>query len=224
MKLLLIRHAIAAGNAEKRMLGQLDVPLTLEGQQQAQQLGQFLHAYSWQPTHLYCSPLQRAVQTLRILRDCNNKPISTLPIQRSTALLEINTGVLQGLTWSEAEEQQPDLCEALLSSQEWIAVPGGESRQACCDRTHQFIQTLYTQHQNSDRLWVITHGGILPYLIAAILDTPQVWEIKTLNTALFEFELDLDHLHKSDGVQSNLALCQILQFNDRPHLSSEGSS
>lgn len=203
------------------MLGSLDVPLTPAGQQQAQQLGRFLHTHAWQPTHLYCSPLQRAVQTLRILMDCNDTSISTLPIQTSTALLEINNGVLQGLTWSEAEQQQPDLCQALLSSQKWIAIPGGESGQVCSDRTHQFIQTLLNQHHHSDRLWIVTHGGILPYLIAAILDTRRIWGIEVLNTALFEFELNFDHLHRSSEDQYNPALCRILQFNNRPHLFSE---
>ncbi|NJM95666.1 MAG: histidine phosphatase family protein [Acaryochloridaceae cyanobacterium CSU_5_19] len=180
MKILLMRHALAVGNAEGRMLGQLDLPLRAIGVKQAQRLAEFLAAHSWPPTHLYCSPLKRAIQTLEILQGGHPLPISALPLQRAAALLEINNGVLQGLTWQEAEQQQPELCRALLSSTAWLPIPGGESWQDCCDRTEAWVVALCKQHHSCDRLWIVSHGGILPYLIAAILGTEMVWQIENI--------------------------------------------
>ena len=212
MNLLLIRHAESLGNTQQRMMGQLEDPLSPAGSLQAQLLGQFLPASL--PTHLYCSPLQRAVVTLEIILACHSERVDPLQIQVTEALLEIHNGILQGLTWQEAEQLHPQLCQQLIGTQEWIPIPGGETLVSCCDRTQHFIQTLYQTHKNTDRIWIVTHGGILQYLIAAILKTPQIWGIQIDNTALFEFELDLTH-HSTHNPQ----LCRILRFNDRPHLT-----
>lgn len=65
LKVLLVRHAQSRGNAEGRMEGWQSSLLTAIGERQAAQLGQFLAAASWVPTHIYCSPLQRATETLK---------------------------------------------------------------------------------------------------------------------------------------------------------------
>lgn len=218
MKLLLLRHAESLGNTQQKMLGQLDDPLSPQGILQAQVLGQFLHIQM--PTHLYCSPLQRTRITLEILKTCHSEAADTLPIQIADALLEIDNGIFQGLTWPEAEQQHPQLCQQLMSTQEWIPIPGGETLLECCDRTRNFIHTLYQTHDNTDQIWIVTHGGILPFLIAAILDTPRVWGIDALNTALFEFELVWDAVAESSQNPYNPAFRRILRFNDRPHLAS----
>lgn len=215
MQLLLIRHAETQGNAQQKMLGQLDEPLSPHGVFQAQLLGQYLSQQSWTPTHLYSSPLKRAVVTLEILVACHLEGDDFSLLQTDEALLEIDNGIFQGLTWQEAEEQHPELCQRLISSQDLLPIPEGETLSACCDRTRRFIHTLYQTHQNSDRAWIVTHGGILQYLIAAILDTPMIWGIQSGNTALFEFEVDLHH--SAQSIQ-NPQLCRILRFNERPHL------
>ena len=215
MRLLLIRHAEARGNAQHRMLGQLDELLSPHGVLQAQLLGQWLSQQSWRPTHLYCSPLNRAMMTLEMLVACHPEGDDFPLIQTDEALLEIDSGIFQGLTWQEAQEQHPELCEQLMNSQNVIPIPGGETLSDCCDRTYRFIHTLYQTHQPSDRVWVVTHGGILQYLIAAILDTPMVWDINIGNTALFEFEVTLPPASQS---KPNPQLCRIHQFNECPHL------
>lgn len=220
MNLLLIRHGESVGNTQQRMMGQLEDPLSPLGIGQAQQLGQYL-SVSEVPTHCYCSPLQRATKTLDIIGSCHPALANPLSIQKTQALVEIHNGIFQGLTWQEAEQLHPQLCQQLMGTQEWIPIPGGETLVSCCDRTQHFIQTLYQTHSNTDRIWIVTHGGILPYLIAAILKTPQVWGIQIDNTALFEFELDPTHHFQ---VTHNPQLCRILRFNDRPHLPVETSN
>jgi len=67
LKLMFVRHAQSVGNVEKRMQGNADFPLTEEGRRQAAKLAQRLRGEGWQPTHLYSSPIKRAVQTTEIL-------------------------------------------------------------------------------------------------------------------------------------------------------------
>jgi len=216
MKLLLIRHAESEGNDRQQMLGQLEDPLSPHGIWQAQLLGQFLAEQVGHPTHLYSSPLQRAVVTLDILRVGYTKFVDPLPIQTADALLEIHNGIFQGLTWDEALQQHPQICQQLLSTEDWIPIPGGETLQECCDRTHHFICSLYQTHNNADCIWIVTHGGIMQYLIAAILGTPTVWGIQIDNTALFEFDLTLPW-----QPTLNPQRCRIRRFNARPHLPSD---
>jgi len=218
MRLLLIRHAEARGNTQQKMLGQLDELLSPHGVLQAQLLGQFLAQHSWVPTSLYSSPLKRAAMTLEMLVACHSEGDDFPPIQIDEALLEIDNGIFQGLTWQEAQEQHPELCEQLMSSQDVIPIPGGETLSACCDRTRNFIHTLYQTHHSSDRVWVMTHGGILQYLIAAIFDTPKVWGMSIGNTALFEFEVALP---ASSQFTRNPQPCRIHRFNECPHLLGE---
>lgn len=215
MNLLLIRHGESLGNTQQRMMGQLEDPLSPIGMWQAQRLGQYL-SMTEVPTHFYCSPLQRATETLEIIGSCSPALTASLFIQKTESLLEIHNGIFQGLTWQEAEQKHSALCQQLMGTQEWIPIPGGETLVSCCDRTQNFIQTLYQTHKNTDRIWIVAHGGILQYLIAAILKTPQTWGIQIENTAIFEFELDLTH---HSQVTHNPQLCRIVRFNDRPHLS-----
>lgn len=221
MRLLLIRHAETRGNAQQKMLGQLDELLSPHGVLQAQLLGQFLAQQCWAPTHLYSSPLKRAVMTLEMLVACHPEGDDFPSIQTETALLEIDNGILQGLTWQESQEQHPQLCEQLMHSQDVIPIPGGETLSACCDRTRSFIHTLYQTHHPSDRVWVMTHGGILQYLIAAILDTPKIWGMSIGNTALFEFEVAWPSVSQST---QNPQLCRIHRFNECPHLLEQDNA
>ncbi len=67
LKLLFIRHAQSTGNQQKRMQGNGEFELTLEGKRQSEKLAQRLLAESWVPSCVYSSPLKRTAQTTDIL-------------------------------------------------------------------------------------------------------------------------------------------------------------
>lgn len=215
MKLLLIRHAESTGNLEQRMPGWNEDALSETGMLQARTLARYLLKENGQPSHLYSSPLQRAVQTAQILLDYSQ---SGFKIQTDVNLKELHNGVFQGLTWQEAQASYPELCQALETSPDWISIPGAESLQTACDRAQFFIQTLLTQHQNSDQIWVVTHGGILQYLVAALLRSDRTWGLQIRSTALFEFWLDLERWQTKDQNRFNPCLWQIRRFNQTPQL------
>ncbi|WP_404787018.1 histidine phosphatase family protein [Altericista sp. CCNU0014] len=216
----MIRHAESLGNREYRIQGRVDYALSAQGIEQAHVLGQAL-AERWKPTHIYSSTLVRAVHTAEILRDYWATRESTATITPCPSLQEIKNGVLEGLTWAEAEVRHPDLSAALMASSDWIPIPGAESLKAARDRAQQFIQTISTQHCNEDRLWVVTHGGFLQYLVAAILGSDRTWGFSIPPTALFEFELDLARWNTADQNRYNALLWRIHRFNDATHLKSE---
>jgi 2,3-bisphosphoglycerate-dependent phosphoglycerate mutase len=220
MYLLMIRHAESLGNREYRIQGRVDYALSAQGLEQAHVLGQAL-IDRWKPTHIYSSTLVRAVRTAEILRDywATREPTATITLCPS--LQEIKNGILEGLTWAEVQAQHPELSSALMASLDWIPIPGAESLKAARDRAQQFVQTILAQHRNEDRLWVVTHGGFLQYLVAAILGSDRTWGLSIPPTALFEFELDLERWNTVDQNRYNALLWRIRRFNDASHLKSQ---
>lgn len=192
--------------------------LTPMGICQAERLAQRLASEFWQPSHLYSSNIRRCRGTTDILRS----HLPDLPVPQVVAeLREIDDGILSGLTWAEAVNQYPDLCQALASSADWLPIPQAESPQAVRDRAHRFIQHVFNQHQSDDRLWVITHAGILQHLIAELMGSDRSWQLPVAHTGLFEFWLDVDRLDRADQNRYNTTLWQIRRFNDDRHLQDK---
>jgi broad specificity phosphatase PhoE len=244
VKLLFIRHAQSVGNQERRMQGHGEFELSANGRNQAERLAQRLLKEFWYPSHVYSSPLKRAAQTTEIL--INHFATAPLPaavsdlidsediaplettthqsrriaVTYAAELTEFQNGIFQGLTWSEAQAQYPDLCAQLEASADWIQIPEAESLQAARDRARQFIQRLLTQHSDTDQIWIVTHSWILQHLVAELLGCERSWRLHARNTALFEFWLDHSRWGTTDQNRFNTDLWQIRRFNDCRHLAS----
>lgn len=170
MRLRLIRHAEAIGNSEARMLGHQDTPLTEQGQQQAQRLGQqWQQQNHWQPQAIWSSPLQRAQQTAIALRGNRELPMLT-----EAALTEIDLGCFTGLTWTDARQTYPELCEQLLCDRHWRPIPQAETIEATRLRAERVADQLL---QAQADLWVVSHGGFLQHLLAVLLGCDRSWGI-----------------------------------------------
>ena len=219
MYFLMIRHAESVGNREYRIQGRVDYSLSEQGIDQAHALGRFLVEQSPKPTHIYTSSLTRAVHTAEILRNYWATHEDLAPITQLQELQEVKNGVLDGLTWAEAQVKQPELCAALMASTDWIPIPGAESLSACRDRAEEFIQKMIDQHRNQDRIWLVSHGGFLQYLISALMGSDRIWGLAIPPTALFEFELDRDQWNSNGQNRFNALLWRIRRFNEVPHLT-----
>jgi len=179
------------------MEGQSSTPLSELGQQQAQLLSKTLIAktrhdsertqISQWPTYLYSSPLQRAIETAHALSAELHQAQHPLICQNESDLQEIHQGIFQGLTWIEAAAQFPDLCAQLMQSLTWQPVPQAETLTQAQARAASWIRTLESRHTANDILWVVSHAGIMQYLIAAILGCDRTWHISIQNTSIFEF-------------------------------------
>lgn len=246
LQLLLLRHAESIANEVQRMQGSNDTdPLSARGVEQAQQLGAQLKHEHWCPTHIYCSPALRTQQTLEILlrsqfpdslpilhpdnpdtvyhwtSSSSPEPV-TISVTYTHALSELDPGIFDDLTWAEAQAQFPDLCEKLLSTLDWVPIPNAETPDQGRDRAQRFIQQLIDQHQNCDLIWIISHAGILQYLVSDLLGCDRVWGFAAQHTARFEFTLDRSRWQVSSQ-RNNTALWRIQRFNDMSHLLTRSS-
>ncbi|NEZ56825.1 histidine phosphatase family protein [Adonisia turfae] len=211
LKLLLVRHGESLGNLEGRLEGQMSTALSATGQWQARQLAAYLQEYQPDPVCIYSSPLQRAVETAVYL-----DALIERPIQYEVALQELHQGIFQGLTWAEASNRYPQICEALTKTLDYQPVPEAETLVAAYQRAASWYQTLWQRHQPGDWVWMVTHGGFMQQLIRVILGCDRTWQIPIRHTALFEFWLLNPDLTKDR--QHNSECWKIFKFNETPHL------
>lgn len=163
--------------------------------------------------------------------DADDRPDHDRPLdqfQLDDRLQEINNGIFCGLTWTQAQQQYPGLCQQLLNSPDWVPIPQAETPQQCHDRAQAWIQTV-TQLPSGSQIWAITHGGILPYLWAAILGSDRTWGFTAAHTAYFELCWDGDrwqsthspHIHphtpRPHTPRHNTTLWHLAHFNNTDH-------
>src|SRR4051812_31973260 len=95
--LIIVRHGQSLWNLENRFTGDVDVDLTVQGEQEAQRAGELLADYSFNAA--FTSVLKRANRTLDIILRCNKHDAPS--IVKNSALNERRYGDLQGLNKEE---------------------------------------------------------------------------------------------------------------------------
>jgi len=165
MEIYLVRHGEVELGAAQR-LG--DPPLSDAGRAQARAQAQRLAA-----THFdvcFASPLLRAAETARLLVAGRDVAIET-----HACLAEGAYGELDGLAPAEASRRFPEFYRlgrtvlARLAASGWTA-PGGETRAQFLARA-KAAQALVSEplFHESARALVVSHGGMLAYLIALLV-------------------------------------------------------
>ena len=175
MQLVLIRHAQSTGNVKQVMPGTVDYALTPQGWAQADQLAQHLQQTLAAPTRIYSSPLQRSLHTAQRLRQAWPTADAREEVHIDARLKEIENGIFADLTWPEAQAQFPDLCHRLETTPHWIPIPQAESPLQCRQRAEAFFQDLIETTTAQDRVWVVSHGGLIPYLLSVALGSDRSW-------------------------------------------------
>ncbi|MGH6623031.1 MAG: histidine phosphatase family protein [Burkholderiaceae bacterium] len=150
--LLLIRHGETAWNAEHRIQGHLDIPLSPTGVQQAVRLAARL---SGEPIDaVYASDLDRAASTAAPLAERLG-----LAVHADVRLRERSFGLLQGLTLQEIAERHPaQFAHWRQRDIDWTP-PGGESAREFIDRVLLGISVVAEAGHRC--AVVVTHGGVL---------------------------------------------------------------
>ncbi len=212
MKLLFVRHAETTANAEGRFQGHADYSLSARGRAQAQLLQSRFLLEELAPTHLYSSPLKRCAETAEIIAS----PWPT--VQYWEDLQEHDVGVLSGLTWDEAVARYPQIDRELEESRQFAGVEGAESLQNRRERGQRVVDGLLSRHAEDDVVVAVSHGGILQHILSGLLGANRVWGLSIRNTAVFEFDLDVDRWSMDGEARLTTAQNKIVRFNDAAHL------
>ncbi|AXE39142.1 histidine phosphatase family protein [Acidipropionibacterium virtanenii] len=151
-QLILVRHGRTDFNAENRLQGQLDVPLSSEGEAQAARVAPVI---SWlRPRVIVCSPLQRAHQTAAAIGEaCGVEPVD------DPRLMEIDVGEWSGLRAEDLLRDDPRYEAGMVSGSDFRR-PGGETGTEVMERIAGAIDAIAAEHQGG-RLVVVSHGFAL---------------------------------------------------------------
>ncbi|MBN1657197.1 MAG: histidine phosphatase family protein [Anaerolineae bacterium] len=193
-------------NAEKRIQGQFDSPLSEVGRAQVRILGRRLLQEGWDVAAIYASDLSRASETAEIVGEMLNVPVCLDP-----RLREYDAGVLNGLTWDEIDARYPDLWREMRSSSVWVPIPGEEGTGALVDRLADLVADVRARHGDGQTVALVGHGASLGVLICNLLgidarNKPQPFRLGNASLSLVEFTLR--------GVR-------VSRLNDTCHLMSD---
>ena len=179
LHLILIRHGETEWNAQRRYQGQSDVPLSPFGRRQAELVAERLAGQKIDA--VYASDLSRAWETARAIVGDRG-----LEIFQEPRLRELKFGILEGLTFNEAQEKHPQMIAAWL--EDFRNTPqGGESIEEFHARVVSLLDDLKETHDDQVVL-LVAHGGPLSELLRIVLElSPKKrWYLELENASLSE--------------------------------------
>ena len=141
-RIIMVRHGQSETNVTKAFTGQLNAALTDAGREQARRMAVYLDQYK--VDKIYVSPLQRAVDTaeaIALRQGCE--------MERESRLMEINSGLWQGLTFTEIAEKYPETYEVWKSNMGNAAPDGGETCRQLYGRVVEFFEEVLKMPQQT---------------------------------------------------------------------------
>lgn len=166
LRIWLVRHAQSTWNAQRRLQGKANPPLTDEGRRQAACVAERLSGIG--ATALYTSPLRRAAETAQII----GQTTTLRPVQDSR-LQEIGVGVASSYRWEELMQKWPHL-ERVAEHGDLVLphIPGAESLSAFGERIAACFADIQSQHGSGDVV-VVAHGGVFRAYLSQIMKVRQ---------------------------------------------------
>lgn len=177
-QLLVIRHGETAWNAEHRIQGHLDIPLSTTGMRQSARLAERLAAERIDA--VYSSELARAWLTAVPLAE--RLGVEVVPEPR---LRERCFGIFEGHTLDEIATSHPEAFRQWRARDPAWAMEGGESGQQLIDRVLAALHDIAGRHRGQT-VAIVTHGGVLDvaYRAARALDWDAPREHQMLNASI----------------------------------------
>lgn len=141
-----VRHAETELNKLGIFTGRTDCNITEEGFEDAKKL---LNEDEKKFDYIYCSPLKRTNQTLQAILP-GIKPII------DERIIEISLGEWEGKRKNTFDEN----LLALYRAGQYIP-PGAETTSQVDNRVCNFIESIFENYQNDEKILVVTHNGVM---------------------------------------------------------------
>lgn len=186
-KLYLVRHGESEWNKLKKIQGQIDIPLTEKGIEQAKLIGKRLINEGIEK--IYTSDLKRAYDTASIIGKMLN--IDVIPLKE---LREINFGIWEGLTTDIIKSKFSKERELWLKNPEMLKVEGAESILDLQLRAMNEINKIISNN-NIDNVLIVSHSATLKTIILGLLN------------------MDISHFKNMTLNNVSLSIIEFRQYN-----------
>lgn len=205
LELWLIRHAQTVWNAERRIQGQSDTPLSPRGVAQAERLAARLAGVSFD--RVYSSDSRRALHTAEVA-------LPGRDAQPDARLREMSYGTLEGKTRAELTGAEREAFTAYWHDPYRVALPGGESWRELDARVFAWLGALPA----AGRVAAFSHGGTLRSALFYLTGAPKKreWNVLFGNASVTRLRLG--------GVNTgiNMEVNTVVAVNDTAHLLGTG--
>ena len=177
LEIYLVRHGRTLFNEKDKVQGACDSPLTKEGRQQAENVGNGMKDIPF--TLAFSSPSERASDT------CEAVLQGRVPIILDKRLKEMNFGYLEGEKNSELRVGKPadfkEMCEI-----GWVE-EGGENTAMVISRIEDFFNELIHKY-NHEIILIASHGMWIHFAISYLLKKEIAVPIENCSVSKFIYE------------------------------------
>ncbi len=156
-----VRHGESVGNAENRLQGQSEFPLSETGRAQARALAERWKGEGVCFDYVIASPLSRAFETAQIIATSLGV---TSPVEPEPLWMERDNGKRSGMTWDEVQQNYPD--GEFYNPYQHVAETG-EGDWALFLRAGQALHKILQREPG--RYLVASHGAILNMAFYAVM-------------------------------------------------------
>ncbi|MEM9059968.1 MAG: histidine phosphatase family protein [Pseudomonadota bacterium] len=164
-RIALLRHYPTAWNAEARLQGQTDIPLTEKARET---LSGLQMPMPWRSARLIASPLSRASETAHLLADGR-------VLSHDARLIELSWGEWEGAL---AKDLLMDPASGFRPTHEWdidTAAPGGESMAQAWSRARPALAEIAKAGETAV---LVTHKALMRVILGIACDWQAMPEIK----------------------------------------------
>ncbi|HYU15474.1 MAG TPA: histidine phosphatase family protein [Candidatus Acidoferrum sp.] len=159
----LIRTGVTPWHAERRVLGQSDIPLSRDGLEQAAAVASTLSGVKL--AEVLSSPKQRAVETAEII----GRAVG-IEVARDPRLDDVRLGKWGAMTYAEVAATGE--YQEFLRQPDRIAAPGGESLLELQRRALAAVEQVLSDCPYGDAVAIVTHADIIRVLINHYMGSP----------------------------------------------------
>lgn len=189
LELVCVRHGKTQWNKDKRYLGHTDIGLLHESLTELLPVRKALEGVIFRK--VICSDLTRCRETLEWIY-----PASNHGVYYDQRLREMDFGDWEGHTYDQLKGSS--IYREWLSNPKAVTAPGGESWGHFQERLKDFMSSLTAlvkkESKDSNRVLVVTHGGVIRQLAAMTIPGSSFWDFSadpgTLLTLKLTFEGD----------------------------------
>lgn len=199
--LVLVRHGHVEGIHPERFRGQLDLPLTALGHEQAALTAKYI-ADNWQVKGVYTSPLGRCKDTGTAIANAQGLSIEPLP-----ELIDINYGKWQGRTREEVKESETEQFNAWMTQPQLTVIEGADTLQDVQARLVRALDNMW-RHHPGETVVAVGHDSTNRVLLTLGLDMPlsRYWHLQQDPCAINVLQFD------ASG-------CRVVAVNQTSHLA-----